>query len=127
MDRAIRSMVRERAGDCCEYCLLRQEQSPFAKLQIEHVRARQHGGSDDPDNLALACIDCNLRKGTNLAGIDPQTEVMTSLFNPRIERWEEHFSWSGIRIEGKTDKGRATIAVLSLNDPERLEVRLAWR
>lgn len=127
MDSPLRQWVRERAGDRCEYCGLRQEQSPFARLQIEHIRARQHGGGDDSENLALACVDCNLRKGPNLAGIDPETESMTPLFNPRTDRWDEHFSWNGIRIEGKTGRGRATIAVLSLNHEDRLEVRLAWR
>jgi len=33
----------------------------------------QHGGFDDLDNLALACIDCNLHKGPNLTVIDPET------------------------------------------------------
>jgi 5-methylcytosine-specific restriction endonuclease McrA len=33
------------------------------RFHIEHVIPRQHGGSDDADNLALACPDCNLRKG----------------------------------------------------------------
>lgn len=127
MDSSLRQWVRERAGDRCEYCGLRQEQSPFARLQIEHIRARQHGGDDDPENLALACIDCNLRKGPNLAGIDSESESMTPLFNPRTDRWDEHFLWNGIRIVGKTGKGRATITVLSLNHEDRLEVRLAWR
>jgi len=127
MDSPLRQSVRERAGNRCEYCQLRQEQSPFARLQIEHIRARQHGGGDDPENLALACIDCNLRKGPNLAGIDPESEILTPLFHPRTDRWDEHFVWNGIRIEGRTGKGRATIAVLALNHEDRLEVRLAWR
>jgi hypothetical protein len=127
MDSPLRQSVRERAGNRCEYCQLRQEQSPFARFQIEHIRARQHGGGDDPENLALACIDCNLRKGPNLAGIDPESEILTPLFHPRTDRWDEHFVWNGIRIEGRTGKGRATIAVLALNQEERLEVRLAWR
>jgi 5-methylcytosine-specific restriction endonuclease McrA len=127
MGASLRQRVRERAGDRCEYCGLRREQSPFARLQIEHIRARQHGGDDDPENLALACIDCNLRKGPNLAGIDPESGSMTPLFHPRTDRWDDHFQWNGIRIEGKTGKGRATIAVLALNHEDRLEVRLAWR
>ena len=51
--------------------------SPLAALHIEHVRPRKHGGTDDGDNLALTCIDCNLRKGPNLTGIDPGTGAVT--------------------------------------------------
>lgn len=64
MDAATRNLVRRRAGDRCEYCGLRQELSPLAALHMEHVRPKKHGGSDDPDNLALACVDCNLHKGS---------------------------------------------------------------
>ena len=67
----IRAQVRERAANICEYCQLRQEDSPLAALHIEHIIPKVHGGSDDLDNLALACVDCNLHKGTKLAGIDP--------------------------------------------------------
>ena len=62
MDAATRNLVRVRASNRCEYCGLRQEQSPLASLHVEHVVPKKHGGSDDPDNLALACIDCNKKK-----------------------------------------------------------------
>ena len=51
-------LVRERAGDRCEYCLLPQRCTRFA-LQIDHVVALKHGGADDASNLALACMLCN--------------------------------------------------------------------
>jgi 5-methylcytosine-specific restriction endonuclease McrA len=69
----IRALVRERAHNACEYCHLHQDDSPLVTLHLEHIIPRIHGGSDDINNLALACIDCNLHKGPNLAGIDPQT------------------------------------------------------
>ena len=53
MDAAAWNLVHEWAGDPCEYCLLRQEYSHLAH-HIEHIVAKQHGGSDDPDNFALA-------------------------------------------------------------------------
>ncbi|HEY2383109.1 MAG TPA: HNH endonuclease [Terriglobia bacterium] len=55
-----RAQVRERAQNTCEYCHLHQDDSPLAPLHIEHIVPKSHGGSDDLDNLALACIDCNL-------------------------------------------------------------------
>ena len=126
MDEATRQLVRSRAHDCCEYCQLRQEQSPFARLQIEHIRPRKHGGGDEPENLALACIDCNLLKGPNLTGIDPKTNEITELFHPRQQGWEEHFQWNGPLIEGRTGVGRTTVSLMEMNREERVEVRLAW-
>ena len=73
MQESVRALVRERAGNRCEYCQLHQSDSPLAALHIEHVIPKKHGGLDALDNLALACIDCNLRKGPNLTGIDPET------------------------------------------------------
>lgn len=124
MDEATRNRVRQRAGGRCEYCGLRQEQSPLAALHIEHITPKKHGGTDDPDNLALACIDCNLRKGTNVAGYDPATGVLTELFHPRRHIWSEHFAPQGPLIIGKTPIGRATVEVLQLNSEEQLQLRV---
>src|SRR5436190_24370619 len=101
MNPATRAAVRERAGNRCEYCQLHQEDSPLAPLHIEHIVPRFHGGSDELDNLALACVDCNLRKGPNLTGIDPDTKQVTELFHPRRQQWPDHFEWQGIHIVGK--------------------------
>jgi hypothetical protein len=89
------------------------------------VIPRKHGGSDVLENLALACIDCNLRKGPNLSGIDPQTGLVVRLFNPRRDKWSEHFPWDGILITGTSDVGRTTIVVLDVNSEDRLMVRLS--
>ena len=124
---ATRRMVRERAGDTCEYCQLRQENSPLAALQIEHTVPRKHGGSDDSENLALACIDCNLFKGSNIAGIDPANGMMTEMFHPRRQLWNDHFEWQGVRIVGKTAVGRTTIEVLNMNSDDQLQLRTALR
>ena len=64
-------------------------------------------GTDDLDNLSLACIDCNLHKRTNLTGIDPETNAVTDLFHPQRHNWDEHFGWRGIYLMGKTAIGRA--------------------
>ncbi|HUY87556.1 MAG TPA: HNH endonuclease signature motif containing protein [Pirellulales bacterium] len=125
MDAQTRAAVRKRAADRCEYCQRRQIDSPIVPLQIEHVIPRKHGGSDDLENLALACAECNLHKSSNLTGIDPDTNEITPLFDPRRQIWTEHFSWSGLRILGRTATGRTTVRVLELNSPERLRVRLA--
>jgi hypothetical protein len=122
MDAGVRRFVRERAGGRCEYCRLHPRNSELLH-HIEHVLARQHGGSDDIDNLALACHRCNLDKGPNLSGVDPLTGSVAILFHPRRDRWSEHFAFRGKYLEGLTPSGRATAEVLALNDPRRLELR----
>jgi len=123
MNRALRARVRLRAANRCEYCKLHQDDSPLAALHVEHIIPKVHGGTDDPENLALACIDCNLHKGTNLSGIDPQTGRVTDLFQPRKHDWRDHFGWRGILIVGKTAIGRATVNVLRMNSDDQLALR----
>jgi hypothetical protein len=88
-----------------------------------NIVARQHGGPDDPNNLALACHRCNLHKGRNLTGIDPETGHVVPLFHPRRDPWPEHFVFKGARIEGRSSTGRATVQALAMNDARSLEVR----
>ena len=122
MDAATRDFVRRRADNRCEYCLLRQEYCDFTH-HIEHIVSRQHCGLDDIENLALACHRCNLRKGPNLTGVDPETGELVRLFHPRRDRWREHFLVRGAKLEGRTPVGRATVQVLAMNDARRLEFR----
>jgi hypothetical protein len=124
MDDVQRHSVRQRAGNRCEYCRLRQGQFPFGQFHIEHIVPRKHGGTDDVMNLALACHHCNLHKGTNVAGFDPQTGEMTPLFHPRKQRWSEHFAMAGGEIVGLTAIGRTTVEVLVMNAPGRIRLRI---
>jgi 5-methylcytosine-specific restriction endonuclease McrA len=118
-----RRRVRSRAKDGCEYCGLSQEADPFFRFHVEHVIPKQHGGTDDLSNLALACHHCNLHTGPNLAGIDPDTGQMAPLFNPRTQRWEDHFAVQQDLIIGRTAVGRATVRVLAMNAAEQRELR----
>jgi hypothetical protein len=124
MDEALRQLVRQRADDACEYCRMPQR-FYRPQFQIEHVVARQHGGPTAADNLALACQHCNSHKGPNIAGLDPDTGQLTRLFNPRGDTWDDHFEWAGHVLVGKTPVGRATVAVLAVNDDVYLSVRAA--
>ena len=94
MDAATRNLVRQRAENRCEYCLLSQGHSELTH-HIEHIIAKQHGGSDEVDNLALACHRCNLRKGPNVTGIDPATGEIVALFHPRRDEWQRHLRFQG--------------------------------
>ena len=119
----VRRQVRERAQNLCEYCRLHQDDSPLAALHVEHIIPKVHGGTDDIENLALACIDCNLHKGTNLTGIDPRTSRLTELFHPRRQHWDEHFELQGVYLVAKTAIGRTTIRVLDMNSDDQIALR----
>ncbi len=123
MNAELREMVRQRADNHCEYCRLWQEHLPFVTFQIEHIRARQHGGLSEPANLALACDRCNAHKGPNLSGVDPETDETVELFHPRQQSWDEHFERQGALIAGRTSVGRATVQVLNMNEPRRVQLR----
>jgi hypothetical protein len=123
MDAGTKALVRARAGGRCEYCRSHQADEPFFAFQIEHVIPRQHGGGDEDTNLAPACPHCNLHKGPNLAGLDPVDGALTPLFNPRTQRWDEHFAHRGPLIMGRTAVGRTTVRVLKMNDRMRVELR----
>lgn len=119
-----RSRVRERAGDCCEYCRVSQS-SHFARFHVDHVVATKHGGTDTADNLCLACAKCNGYKRSNVAALDPLTRAATKLYDPRYHNWDDHFAInSDATLSGLTPEGRATILVLRMNDEERVIQRL---
>lgn len=73
--------------------------------------------------MALCCAACSLFKGANPAGYDPETDALTPLFNPRTEDWQDHFTWNGGTLEGRTPIGRTTVAVLRINGPLQVQHR----
>ncbi|MEZ5534051.1 MAG: HNH endonuclease signature motif containing protein [Thiolinea sp.] len=113
----LRRYVAERAADCCEYCLI-HERDTFFGCQIDHIISEKHGGATTEDNLALACLPCNVHKGSDIASLDSNGQL-TRLFNPRTDQWSEHFHLEGAVIRATTSIGEVTLAVLKLNDLER--------
>lgn len=114
--------ARQRAQLRCEYCHY-PELLSSAPLSIDHIQPQSLKGSDDFDNLALACRRCNERRYNFTMGIDPETKIEVPLFNPRQQLWSEHFIWTvdALQIIGKTSTGRATCNRLDLNDERREE------
>src|SRR5262249_6428528 len=119
MAKSWRRRVAERARHLCEYCKLPQSYTSLPH-EMDHVRAQKHHGRTSLRNL---CWACNAAKGPNVAGYDPQTDELVPLFNPRKDRWDEHFAWDGPRLTGKSPTARATIDVLRINDPQRIAHR----
>jgi len=124
MDEELTQLVWRRARHHCEYCQLHRDFShlPF---EIDHVIARKHGGLTAAANLALTCLYCNRYKGPNISGIDARDGKIVRLFHPRRHKWSRHFRWDGPMLIGRTAIGRATIAVLNVNDPEAVATRAA--
>lgn len=114
--------IRQRAQFRCEYCHY-PELLSSAPLSIDHIQPQSFGGSDDLDNLALACRRCNERRYNFTTGIDLETNTEVPLFNPRQQEWSEHFVWSAkaLKIIGTTPSGRATCNRFDLNDERREE------
>ena len=50
-------------------------------------------------------------------------ELQVALFHPRRQQWHRHFRWDGPVLVGRTQTGRATIRVLAINAPDRVEHR----
>jgi len=119
---ALRSLVIERANNCCEYCQLSQI-GQEATFHIDHVKPRASGGLTVLENLALACVSCSLRKGAREMVLDPETSLELPLFNPREQIWSDHFRWENETTVPLSSIGRATIAVLALNRPIILAIR----
>jgi HNH endonuclease len=122
MTKSQRRQVWKRARGRCEYCQLPQA---FTSLphELDHIRAKKHHGASTLANVCLACAACNLYKGPNAAGYDPDTGALVPLFNPRRDKWSKHFAWRGPILIGKTTVGRTTIDVLKINEQERVAHR----
>jgi HNH endonuclease len=126
-----KQLVRERANYICEYCHS-PERLSANRFTFDHIIPKSLNGSDNIENLALACRRCNERHYNFVAGIDPETQEISPLFNPRSQKWEEHFVWTngGTVIQGTTPTGRATCVRLDLNDlryPEEDSIRATRR
>lgn len=120
--KALRREIAERAGGKCEYCLT-PEWILLAGCEVDHVISRKHGGITAPSNLAFSCARCNRAKGSDIGSVLPSTGQYCRLFNPRIDRWTEHFSLEGSQIVGRSDLAQVTIKILRLNDQERVVER----
>ncbi len=89
----------------------------------DHLVPLQHGGVTETGNLALACMRCNRHKGPNLGSLDPETGALVRFFNPRVQRWADHFRLDGPLIQPLTPEGRVTVKILRLNEEDRVAER----
>jgi len=122
--RPLQREVRLRAAERCEYCRLHQA-SQQATFHIDHIVPQARGGGTESANLALSCVSCSLRKGARTLATDPDTASEVPLYNPRSDRWDDHFEINAqMRIVGRTAVGRATVEALKMNRPFSIAIRV---
>ena len=124
---ALRAQVLGDAGGRCGYCRT-SEEITGAELEMDHLVPEALGGPTTRENLWAACRQCNGAKSGRIEGIDPETGVTAPLFNPRRQRWSDHFAWAdeGALIVGRTPTGRATVATIDLNRLALVRARRRW-
>lgn len=122
----LKTQVRERAKNICEYC---RSQAAFSSqpFAIEHIKPFVAGGKTVLSNLAFACQGCNGHKFTYTEGYDSVTRQKVPLFNPRKQKWSDHFTWNAdfTLIIGTSPCGRATVETLELNREGCINLRRA--
>lgn len=127
VSRETRRIVRQRANGLCEYCHA-DEQWQCIKFTMDHVVPQSDNGADTPENIALACRNCNERRGNRTAGKLAARGPSIPIFNPRTDEWNTHFAWSSdrLRIVGMTETGQVTLAMLDMNGdvPEREVIQI---
>ncbi len=75
-----RRNIFERDKNTCQYCGRRM---PKSEVTVDHVVPRSRGGIDSWDNLVLACVDCNVRKGSRT----PDEARMPLIKKPAKPAW----------------------------------------
>lgn len=121
----LRQSVGSRAHFLCEYCLIAEEDTFFG-CEVEHIISLKHGGASELANLAYACAFCNRHKGSDIGSVTAAGEF-SRFFNPRTDRWADHFRLHEIVIQARTAIGEVTARILQLNHPDQLLERRALR
>ena len=117
----IREYLLEKWGRKCSYC-----GKVDCQLEIEHIIPKSRGGSDRVSNLALACHDCNTKKGTQTAVEFGYPDIQKKAKQPQKDasavnsvRWATFnmFKATGLPVEVGTG-GRTKFNRCSQNYPK---------
>lgn len=125
--KTLRQKVAQQAHHRCGYCLT-LEKIIGAPMEIEHLVPESLGGETVEENLWLAYSYCNDYKNDRISAVDPDSNEIVFLFNPRQQVWQDHFEWDqdATQIIGLTSTGRATVVALKLNRPHLVYSRTLW-
>ncbi|WP_437853441.1 HNH endonuclease [Sorangium sp. So ce363] len=89
----LRSRIEEADRRRCQYCLTSEANSGIP-LTCDQITPVSKGGPTSFENVCLACRPCNEFKAGATESVDPLTGDVVPVFNPRLHRWSEHFTWS---------------------------------
>lgn len=62
----LRKRILARDKHLCQQC--KREGRTRAGRIVDHIKAKAHGGTDDPANLQVICDDCHLAKTAEESG-----------------------------------------------------------
>jgi len=79
-----RHSIFERDRNTCQYC---GKTLPRSQLTLDHVLPQSRGGLETWENLVVACMRCNVRKGN----LTPEEAGMTLLRKPCRPAWLPRF------------------------------------
>jgi hypothetical protein len=129
----LRRLVATRADRLCEYCLIHEDDTFFGcevdhiislkhggPTEAENLASLKHGGPTEAENLAYSCMFCNRQKGSDIGSILWRTGELIRFFNPRKDRWADHFRLSGTVIEPITGIGEVTVRIFDFNAGDRI-------
>jgi hypothetical protein len=124
---ALKNRIQASDRQQCCYCLTSEANSGMP-MTLDHIQPVSKDGATSFVNVCLACRSCNEYKSDLVEAQDPLTGEVVLLFNPRMQQWSEHFTWSlnATRVEGQTAIGRATIAALRMNNSVIVAARSRW-
>ena len=119
--------IAKRANHRCEYCQAPEIVFNFP-FEVEHIIPLSRQGKNTPDNLALSCRSCNLRKGSRISGNLANSDSEIAFFHPRNKKWHEHFYVNTEigAIAGITPTGEVTVKYLEMNSPAQVGARQIW-
>ncbi|HLL73196.1 MAG TPA: HNH endonuclease signature motif containing protein [Pyrinomonadaceae bacterium] len=120
----VRQLVAARADYLCEYCLIAEDDT-FLGCEVDHIISLKHGGSSEVENLAYACVFCNRQKGSDIGSVSRQSGEFSRLFNPRTDRWSDHFHLTGSTLQPLSLIGEVTARILNFNAADRILERRA--
>jgi hypothetical protein len=119
LSQQIRQLVAIRANQSCEYCLI-PESYTFFGCEVDHIISLKHGGSNSEDNLAYSCVTCNRKKGSDLGSLLEGMGELIRFYNPRLDKWRDHFLLDGPIISPITNIGKVTENIFGFNLAERI-------
>lgn len=75
---------------CNSKLVIADDGRPLGEASLEHVWPQTRGGTNDVDNLAIACARCNREKSPHDSGKGEGLDAMVAMLRARrAERWRD--------------------------------------